>query len=226
MKVILFGATGMVGRGVLLECLDEPRITQVVAVGRSSCGVTHPKLREILHQDFLDYSSIQREFADAGACLFCLGVSSAGMDEARYRHLTYDLAVAAAKAILAASPQAAFCFISGQGADSTERGRIMWARVKGATENALLAMPFRGAYMFRPGMIVPMRGVRSRTALYRVFYDILRPLYPVFRRFAPGFVTTSVNVGRAMIEAAVNGSDQRILGNVEIDRLAARRPSS
>jgi uncharacterized protein YbjT (DUF2867 family) len=222
MKVVIFGATGMVGSGALLECLDDPRVTSVLVVGRSSVGLTHPKLREILHHDFLDYSSIQPQFADRDACFFCLGVSAVGKSEAEYRLLTYDVTRAAAAAMLAVSPRMTFCYVSGQGTDSTERGRIMWARVKGKTENALLAMGFKAAYMFRPAAIEARRGVRSKTPMYRTLYRIFDAILPLLRRLLPRYVTTTERVGRALIEVSANGYSTPIVVTDDINRLAVR----
>jgi uncharacterized protein YbjT (DUF2867 family) len=222
MKVLLFGATGMVGSGALLECLEDPRVHSVVVVGRSPCGTRHAKLREILHADFFDFSAIQSGFAGVDACFFCLGVSSAGLPEPEYRRITFDLTLAAARAMVAVNAAVTFCYVSGAGTDSTERGRTMWARVKGQTENALLAMPFKAAFMFRPAFIQPVKGVRTKTPLYRAFYAILGPLFPVLRRLAPRHVTTSAAVGRALIEVAIGGYDRRILASEDINRVANR----
>jgi uncharacterized protein YbjT (DUF2867 family) len=164
MKVILFGATGMVGQGCLRECLLAPDVESVLVVGRSATGQRHAKLREILHDNFLDYSAIESELEGFDACFFCLGVSSLGMSEERYRHLTYDLTMAAAKTLSRRNPNMVFVYVTGAGTDSTERGSLMWARVKGKTENDLLKLPFRAAYMFRPAGIQPLHGIRSRTA--------------------------------------------------------------
>jgi uncharacterized protein YbjT (DUF2867 family) len=221
-KVVIFGATGMVGSGALLECLDDPRVISVLVVGRSSVGMTHPKLREILHQDFLDYSTIQQQFADRDACFFCLGVTSAGKSEDEYRRLTYDVTLAAAKAMVAVNPRMTFCYVSGQGTDSTGRGRVMWARVKGKTENDLLAMRFKAAYMFRPALIAPMRGVRSKTRGYQIVLDVVGPILPLLHRLLPKYVTTTETVGRALIEASVNGYSTSVLLPDDINRLAAR----
>jgi uncharacterized protein YbjT (DUF2867 family) len=226
MKVVLFGATGMVGSGVLLECLDSPRVSSVLAVGRSSTGVHHDKLREILHRDFLDFASLSDRFTGMDACFFCLGVSSAGMKEADYRRLTYDVTLAAAKVLVAASPQLTFVYVSGEGTDSTEQGRSMWARVKGKTENDLLAMPFKAAYMFRPGYIQPLRGVRSKTPVYQVIYNVAGLLYPLFRGIIPKYVTTTVNVGVAMIEVAANGYSRPIVPTSEINAIASSAAAS
>jgi uncharacterized protein YbjT (DUF2867 family) len=220
MKVVIFGASGMVGMGTLLECLDDSRISSVLVVGRSSCGVQHPKLTEILHADFFDFAAIQGRFADCDACFFCLGVSAAGMREEDYHHLTYDLTLAAARAVVGSGARPTFCYVSGEGTDSTERGRVMWARVKGKTENALLHLPFKASYMLRPGFIQPMRGVRSKTALYHVLITLFRPLFPLLRRLFPQQTTTSVNMGRAMIHLAVAGDASTILRSADINRLA------
>ena len=220
MKVIIFGASGMVGAGALLECLTDPRVTSVLVIGRTSCGVTHPKLTEILHHDFFDYTALQPRLGGLDACLFCLGVSAAGMNEATYHHLTYDLTLAAARALIALNPGLTFCYISGAGTDSTERGRSMWARVKGKTENALLALPFKAAFMFRPGYIQPMKGVQTKVALYQAVYAVLSPLYPILRRLSPRSFTTSVNVGRALINVADRGYPGNILVAEDINRAA------
>lgn len=193
MKVILFGATGMVGAGALLECLADRSVDRVLAIVRKPTGTSHGKLEEVLHGDFFDYATLQPRWREFDACLFCLGVSSLGMDEAAYRRLTFDLTMAAARSMAAANPNLVFCYVSGRSTDSSARGRIMWARVKGETENALRALPFRGAYMFRPGYTQPMTGVRSSTRWYQAVYDIVGPLYPLLRRLAPGGVT-NINV--------------------------------
>ena len=211
----------MVGSGVLLECLDSPRVDSVVSVSRSSTGVTHPKLREVLHRDFLEFKTIRDEFLGADACFFCLGVSSAGMREAEYRALTYDVTLAVAAEMLAVSPQLTFIFVSGEGTDSSERGRSMWARVKGKTENDLLAMPFKAAYMFRPGFIQPLRGVRSKTPAYQAVYNVTRSITPMLRALFPRHTTTTVNIGRAMIEVAVEGFPRSIINTADINALAA-----
>jgi uncharacterized protein YbjT (DUF2867 family) len=220
MKVVIFGASGMVGMGTLLECLDDSRISSVLVIGRSSCGVQHAKLTEILQADFFDFVPIQARFADCDACFFCLGVSAAGMREDVYHHLTYDLTLGAARAILASGARLTFCYVSGEGTDSTERGGVMWARVKGKTENALLGLPFKASYMLRPGFIQPMRGVHSKTTLYHVLITLFRPLFPLLRRLFPQQTTTSVNMGRAMIHLAVEGDSNRVLRSADINRLA------
>jgi uncharacterized protein YbjT (DUF2867 family) len=200
MNIVLFGASGMVGQGVLRECLRDERVMNVIAVGRSPLGVTNAKRREIVHRDFAEFSALAGEFKSADACLFCLGVSSAGVNEDAYRAITYDTTLAAARA-LPQSPSFAFIYVSGEGTDSTERGRRMWARVKGRTENALLALPFR-AFMLRPAYIPPVHGVTSRTAWVRWLYAALSWLYPLLRRVMPKHVTTTENIGRAMLAVA------------------------
>lgn len=211
MKVILFGATGMVGMGVLRECLLDPEITSVLVVGRRPTGQTNDKLREIVHADFSDFSAIEGELTGHDACFFCLGVSSLGMSEADYRRVTYDVTIAAGRALAKVNPGMTFFYISGAGTDSTEKGRSMWARVKGQTENALLAMPFKAAYMVRPGYIQPMHGVVSRTRWTRVLYAIVAPTYPLWKRLFPRAVTTTEDLGRTMIRVAKHGAPKRIL---------------
>src|SRR3954467_13820782 len=201
----------MVGDGVLHDCLEDPRVASVLCIGRSPLGITHPKLREIRRLDFLDYRDLMRELESVDACFFCLGVSSVGMSEAEYSRQTFDLTLAAGRALAAAHPGATFCYVSGQGTDSSERGRVMWARVKGKTENALLRLPFKAAYMFRPGVIEPLHGLQSRTALYRIPYLLLRPLFPWLRRRFPQYITTTEQLGRAMIVAARHGAPKTVL---------------
>ena len=221
MKVILFGATGMVGQGVLLECLRDPEVERVLAPVRAATGQTHEKLEELPVADFFDYSAVAARFAGYDACLFCLGVSSAGMKEPDYRRLTYDLTLAAARALHAQSPGMKFLYVSGAGTDSTEKGGSMWARVKGQTENALLALGFGGAFMFRPGFIQPLNGVRSKTRLYRAVYAIGSPLYPLLKAVAGKHVTTSEQMGRAMLAVAKRGAEKPVLENADINVLGA-----
>lgn len=165
----------MVGAGVLLECLDDHRVESVLSISRLPTGLVHPKLREVLRSDFFRFDDLHAQLAECDACFFCLGVTSVGLDETTYTRLTYDLALAAAQALVAANKDATFCYVSGLGTHTTERGRRMWARIKGRTENALFALGFKAAYMFRPGYIQPMRGVRSKTGWYQALYSILAP---------------------------------------------------
>lgn len=211
----------MVGKGVLLECLDDARVDEVLLISRNPIDLTHPKIREVLHQNFFDFGRIQSQFAGLDACFFCLGVSSVGLSETEYFRLTYDLTLAAGTALAATTAgRLTFCYVSGVGTDSTERGRTGWARIKGKTENALLRLPFKAAYMFRPGYIQPLRGIESKTRWYQALYDVLGPLYPIIRRLFPRYVTTTVNMGRAMIQVAAVGSTKRILTSAEINHLA------
>jgi uncharacterized protein YbjT (DUF2867 family) len=220
-KVVLFGATGMVGQGVLRECLLDPGVTEVLAVGRTPTGQQHEKLRELVKPDLADLSADSAALTGYDACFFCLGVSSFGMSEADYRRLTYDLTLAAARLLARQNPNMTFIYVSGAGTDSTEKGRSMWARVKGQTENALLALPFRAAYMFRPGAIQPLHGVRSKTRLYRVLYVLAAPLIPILKTLFPGSLTTTERVGRAMIRAARDGAPKKLLENRDINALGA-----
>jgi uncharacterized protein YbjT (DUF2867 family) len=219
MKVILFGATGMVGQGVLRECLMDPGVESVLAVGRSPTGQTHPKLRELRHDNFTDFSAIESELTGYDACFFCLGVSSIGMDEARYRHLTYDLTLAAARTLAKLNPSMVFVYVTGRGTDSTERGPLMWARVKGKTENDLLKLPFKAAYMFRPAGIQPLHGIRSKTGWVQAIYVATAPLLTLLNRAAPKYMTTTEQVGRAMIAVARDGFPKPVLESEDINRL-------
>ena len=219
MKVILFGATGMVGQGVLRECLLDPEVESVLAVGRSPTGQRHPKLREILHDNFLDYAAIESQLTGYDACFFCLGVSSVGISEERYRHLTYDITLAAAATLARLNPQLVFVYVTGQGTDSSEKGRLMWARVKGKTENDLLKLPFKAAYMFRPAAIQPLHGIRSKTAWVQAIYVAAAPLLSLLNRVAPKYMTSTEQIGRAMIRVAKDGYPKRVLESEDINRL-------
>ena len=221
MKVLVFGATGMVGQGVLRECLVEPAVDAVVTVGRSATGQQDPKLREVVRADLFDLSPVEDDLRGADACFFCLGVSSAGQSEAAYRRVTYDLTLSVARTLAKLNPDLTFTYVSGQGADSTEQGRSRWARVKGKTENDLLAL-LPNAYMFRPGYIQPMHGTRSRTTVYRLVYAVAAPLYPLLRRAFPKSVTTTEAVGRAMVAVALRGAPDHVLENPDINALGAR----
>lgn len=216
MKALLFGATGMVGQGVLRECLLDPDVQMVVAIGRTPTAVQHPKLREIVHQDLSHYADIENELTGFDACFFCLGISSSGMTEENYSHVTHDIAIAAAETLSRLNPEMTFIFVSGAGTDSSEQGRIMWARIKGRTENALLRLPFAAAFMFRPGVIQPLHGARSKTTSYRVMYTIATPLMPVLRWIFPDQILTTVQIGRAMLAVARHGFPKRVLESKDI----------
>jgi uncharacterized protein YbjT (DUF2867 family) len=219
MKVILFGATGMVGQGVLRECLIDTGVERVLVVGRSPTGQTHAKLSEILHDDFTDFSAIESQLAGYDACFFCLGVSSVGMNEERYRHLTYDITLAAAKTLSRLNPGMVFTYVTGRSTDSTEQGPQMWARVKGKTENDLLKLPFKAAYMFRPAGIQPLHGVRSKTSWVQAIYVITAPLLSYLNRAAPKYMTTSEQLGRAMIKVARDGYPKPVLESEDINAI-------
>ena len=219
MDVLLFGATGMVGQGVLRECLLDPGVLRVLAVGRSATGETHEKVRDVVLPDVANLSAVESEVTGFDACFFCLGVSSAGMSEERYTELTYDLTLTVAQTLARLNPAMAFVYVSGMGTDGSERGRVMWARVKGKTENALLRLPFRAAYMFRPGFIIPMHGITSRFRLYRAVFAATKPLFPLMERRLPGYVTTTEQLGRAMITVARDGFEKRVLETKDINRV-------
>ena len=220
MKILLFGASGMVGSAALLECLDDPRVDHVLSVARRPGALHHPKLEEQVWPDLAEVEALAPRWEGVDACLFCLGVSAAGLDEAAYTLVTHDLTLAVARALLERSPGASFCYVSGQGTDTSERGRAMWARVKGRTENDLLRLPFHGAWMFRPGVIIPRRGVRSRTRLYQAFYSTLGWTLPLARLLAPNQVVDSAELGRALLRAAREGAPKPVLEPSDIRILA------
>jgi uncharacterized protein YbjT (DUF2867 family) len=219
MKLVLFGATGMVGQGVLRECLLDADVERVVCVGRNATGQRHPKLQDLVVPNLQDLSGIERELNGIDACLFCLGVSAAGMNEESYRRITYELTLGVASTLLEHNPSLKFLYVSGSGTNSTERGGAMWARVKGATENALLRLPLKGAYMFRPGLIQPLHGIVSKTRFYRVFYAVFGLLLPLFKALFPRSVLTTEDLGRAMLEVAKHGASKPILEARDITAL-------
>ncbi|MBF6339055.1 NAD-dependent epimerase/dehydratase family protein [Nocardia abscessus] len=216
MRIIVFGATGMVGQGVLQACLLDDTVTDVLVIGRSATGRAHPKLREIHHADFTDFTPIQDRLSGYDACLFCLGTSAVGMSETDYRTITYDYTLATARALLDANPELVFCYVSGAGTDSTGTSRMMWARVKGETENALLVLSER-ACMFRPAFIVPLSGTQAKTKAYVALYRVVTPLYPLLRRIIPGHVTTSLRLGQAMLAVTRGEVRERVLDTAGIN---------
>lgn len=220
MKILIFGATGMIGQGVLRECLEASDVEGVTVVGRTRVDQQHPKLQQIVQADLTDYSAAEPRLQGFDACFFCLGVSSGGMSEADYTRLTYDVTMAAAKALSRLNPSSVFTYVTGAGTDATEKGRVMWARVKGRTENDLQKLPFAGVYLFRPGVIQPMHGVKSKTASYRIFYDIAGPLLPLARSLFPNLIVTTEDMGKAMLNVARKGAGRAVLEAKDIARLA------
>ncbi|MFZ6656876.1 NAD(P)H-binding protein [Undibacterium sp. TJN19] len=223
MNVLIFGATGMVGQSVLRECLAAADVSHITAIGRTPVAVHHAKLIDFQHADMWNYDGIDAALMPFDACFFCLGVSSAGMSEAQYTHLTYDMTIAAATKLAQLNPQMTFIYVSGAGTDSSEQGRSMWARVKGKTENALLALPFKAAYMFRPGGIMPMHGIQSKTRAYRLLYSLTKPLLPLLHRLFPDQLTTSEKLGLAMLDVARHGALRRILESADINKIGTNR---
>jgi uncharacterized protein YbjT (DUF2867 family) len=221
MKVLLFGATGMIGQGVLRECLLSPDVQQIQTIGRSATGKKHQKLREIVRLDLFDYSGLAADLTGFDACFFCLGVSSAGMKEDDYKRVTYGITLAAAKTLAQLNPPMTFIYVSGTGTDSTEQGRVMWARIKGKTENALLRLPFKAVYLFRPAFIQPLHGIKSRTKLYRVMYALAAPFIPLLSAIIPKYLTTTENIGRTMINVTMHGYPKQILETPDINSAAA-----
>ncbi|MDH4057564.1 MAG: epimerase [Cyclobacteriaceae bacterium] len=216
MKVIIFGSSGMIGKGVLLECLDHSKIDEVLVINRSSVGIAHPKLKETLHSDFSNFNSIADQMAGFDACYFCLGLSAAEIKEADYRRITYDFTLAAARTLYSGNPVATFIYVSGQGTDSTEKGRVMWARVKGKTENDILKMGFNQAFAFRPGAIIPLRGVTPSSKMYRMLITNLTWLIKLVKRLAPNSVVDSTQIGLAMINATLLGYEKKIIRPIDL----------
>ncbi len=215
MKVLIFGATGMVGQGVLLECLRDPDVELVMTMGRTATGIRDPKVREIVHRDLLDYSGMEASLQGFDACFFCLGVASSGMSEADYERVTYGFPLAAAEALSRVNPGMTFIYVSGSGTDSSEKGWSMWARVKGRAENSLLHLPLK-AYMFRPGFIEPLDGIQSKTPMYRKFYKVIKPVLPMLRRVFPSQILSTREIGQGMLNVAKQGYAKRILETKDI----------
>lgn len=221
MNVLVLGATGMVGQGVLRECLLDPDVETVVTLGRRPTGQQHAKLAEITHPDLMDLSSIEPRLSGFDACFFCLGVSSVGMSEENYRRLTYDLTLSIARTLVRLNAQMTFVYVTGFGTDSTEKGSSAWARVKGKTENDLLPLPFKAAYMFRPFYIQPLNGIQTKTWWYGAVYKVLGGLYPLWKVLAPNYVTTTECIGRAMLKVAKQGAPKRVLESRDISALCS-----
>lgn len=219
-KVIITGTTGMVGKGALLECLDHPEIEKVLTIGRSSLGMTHPKLEELIHDDFLNYDKIKDQLTGYDTCYLCMGVSANGLTKEKYKELTFDYTLTLAKALLLQNPGMTCTYVSGEGTDSTEKGRTMWARVKGKTENDLLSLGFKQAFMFRPGAIIPLRGIKSKTKSYQFIYDYFMWLVRLIKFLAPNAVVSTTQIGLAMIFATKNGYDKNIIRSKDILKMA------
>lgn len=215
-KAIITGATGMVGEGVLHECLQHKDVDSVLVIGRKPCGISHPKLKEIVHKDFFNLTEIENQLKGYDACFFCLGTSSVGMKEAEYYKITYTLTLNFAETLSKLNPDMTFCYISGYGTDSTEKGRIMWARIKGKTENDLMKLPFRKVYNFRPGFMQPTKGLKNTLG----FYKYISWLYPLMRRIMPKFFSTLKELALAMIHSAIIGYDKQILEVKDIIELS------
>jgi uncharacterized protein YbjT (DUF2867 family) len=222
MKIILFGASGMVGQGALRECLLDPDVELVLAVGRTPLAQTHSKLEELIVPNLADLSAFESQLSGFGACFFSLGASAAGLNEDQYRKINYDLPLATAAFLAELNPQMTFIYVSGRGTDSSEKGPIMWARVKGATENALLRLPFKSAFMFRIGVVLPMHGIKSKTPLYNLFYTLGKPFLVLLRLVLPSLVQTTEEIGKAVLLVAKRGAAKPILESADIHKLLHR----
>jgi uncharacterized protein YbjT (DUF2867 family) len=216
MRVLIYGATGMIGQGVLRECLLDPDVAVVQTIGRSGSGKSNPKLREVVRSDLFHYADIENQLQGFDACFFCLGVSSSRVSETEYERLTFALTIAAAETLVRLNPAMTFIYVSGMGADSSEQGRIAWARVRGKTENAILRMPFRAAYVFRPAAVQPTHGEVSRTPAYRILYSVLKPFVPLLRGIFPRYFLTTEEFGRAMLQVTRKGASKKVLESSDI----------
>jgi uncharacterized protein YbjT (DUF2867 family) len=219
-KVIITGASGMVGKGVLLECLDHDSISEVLVVGRNPLGINHPKLKELIHSDFTNFAEVKDQLLGYDACFFCLGISAAGLNDEQYKRITYDFTLALAKTLFEINPKMTFNYVSGEGTDSSEKGKMMWARVKGKTENDLLNLGFKQAFMFRPGAIIPLRGIKSKTKSYQFMYDYFLWLVKIIKLAAPNSVVSTTQIGLAMINSVLNGYPEKILKPKDILKLS------
>jgi hypothetical protein len=215
-RAIITGSTGMVGEGVLHECLNHSDVESVLVINRRACGIQHPKLKEIIHSDFSDFTGIENELSGYNAAFLCMGVSSVGLKEDKFKFLTYDLTMALAKPVAKLNPEITMTYISGVGTDSTEKGKIMWSRVKGKTENDIINLPIKAGFAFRPGVITPTKGLKNTYKAYKV----LKPLLPVFRTLFPKYVCSLREVGLAMINVVLKGNDKKILEVKDIVNLA------
>lgn len=215
-KVIITGATGMVGKGVLLECLDHDSISEVLVIGRNPSEIKHPKLKELIHPDFTNFAEVKEKLLGYDACFYCLGISAAGLKEEQYKRITYDFTLALAKTLFEINPKMTFNYISGEGTDSSEKAQMMWARVKGKTENDLLNLGFKQAFMFRPGAIIPLRGIKSKTKSYQFMYDYFMWLVKIIKLIAPDSVVNTTQIGLAMINSMLKGYSEKILRPIDI----------
>jgi len=219
-KVIITGATGMVGKGVLLECLDHDSISEVLVIGRNPLGIKHPKLKELIHSDFTNLVEVKDKLLGYDACFYCLGISAAGLKEEQYKRITYEFTLALAKTLFKINPKMTFNYVSGEGTDTSEKGKMMWARVKGKTENDLLNLGFKQSFMFRPGAIIPLRGIKSKTKSYQFMYDYFLWLVKIIKLIAPNSVVSTSQIGLAMINSMLNGYPDKILRPKDILKLS------
>ena len=219
-NVIIVGATGMVGQGVLLECLDHDQIGAVLVIGRTTLGLQHDKLNEIIHDDFTDFILLREQMSGYDACYFCLGVSAAGLNEEQYSRITYDFTMALANVLFQMNANMTFIYVSGEGTDSTEKGRMMWARVKGKVENDLIKMGFKQTFMLRPGGIIPLRGIKSKTKSYQFFNDYFGWMLKGLKTIFPNAICNTTQIGQAMINATLVGYDRTVLKSRDIIELS------
>jgi len=222
MRILITGASGMVGKAALLQCLEDEKVKEVVSLGRSKCGIRHPKLVELIHSDFNNFNAISHQLSGFDGCFYCMGVSAAGLQEEEYYKLTYTFLNQLIETLVKSSPQACMIYVSGEGTDSSEKGRLMWARVKGKAENRVLNVGFRSAFAFRPGMILPLKGIRSKTPLYQFFYTYLGWLFRFIYAVFPKSIVSTSDVGDSMIELAESGYEKTIIRPADIKTSAER----
>ncbi len=218
LKIIITGTTGMVGEGVLLHCLNDPRVEKVISVSRRSARLTHPKLTELLVPDFMELDAVQSQLAGYDACLWCAGISSVGLSEADYTRTTYDTPLHVAAVLARLNPGMVMAHVSGRSTDSTEQGNVMWARVKGRAENALMKLPFKAVYNFRPALMKPVAGQKN---VKPAFKPVLW-LYPVWKALFPGSAMTLDEVGQAMLRCVIEGAPKHVLEVADMQELARR----
>lgn len=217
-KAIITGTTGMVGKGILIECLESEKVESILVINRRSIGISHPKLKEVILTDFTKFETIKKDLKGYNACFHCMGVSSIGMSEKDFHYYTYEMTASLANSLADVNKDLTFCYVSGTGTDSSEKGRVMWARVKGKTENLILNLGFRDAYAFRPGAIIPEKGIKSKTNWYQFFYVILKPIFPLMKKMSS--ITTTTKVGQAMINVISTPETLKHLENKDINRIS------
>tara|TARA_B000000437_G_C11634059_1_gene300746 strand:+ start:335 stop:1000 length:666 start_codon:yes stop_codon:yes gene_type:complete len=218
MKVIITGSTGMVGKGVLLQCLEDNRIKKILLVNRTSIKINNPKIKEIICDNFLNLNNHEKDFTGYDACFHCMGISVVGSSDEYYKTTTYDITKIITDLVFKGNKNAVFNYVTGEGTDSSEKGPIRWARIKGKAENYILQKGFKDSYMFRAGIIIPEKGIKSRTKIYNLFYVLMRPVYPILKLLP--FITTTSKLGNAMINTLFFNYKKKIINNIHINKIS------